>query len=222
MSENALILRRLRPVALLATAILLAGCGGDTGSDATDDEAPDSPSASSSASASASESPSEASSTSSPSAAASSSSAASPDPGCAEPPAEVAFTQGSATVDVPEGPHAGQHTLTIRAADDTNYFDPTGGSLYTFEGAWEADDAGAGLELSIDDPVCTDNGFLAITFEERSVRYVDALRSACRNTLTSLNETGVAGSFTCTGLDLLTGEGQPTTLDASGTFILTP
>jgi hypothetical protein len=206
--------------ALIVAGALLAGCGGDTDSNGTDDQTSASPSASSSASESPSESSAEASE--SPSAATSSTAAAAPEPGCTKPAAKVLFTQGSATVNVPDGPNAGQYTLTINAADDANYFDPTGGSLYTFAGAWDTDDKNPGLDLSIDDPVCNENGFLGITFEHGSVRYADAVHSECRNTLTSLNETGVAGTFECKGLDLFLGEGRPATIDASGTFTLTP
>jgi hypothetical protein len=142
-------------------------------------------------------------------------------PGCAPPTEErVVFESGAATLTVKTGPAAGHYSLRI-SRDGDNQLDTRYDFGYVFQGTWGGGRK-PGLDLSIDDPVCDENGFLGITFDRGKVRYADGSHTDCKNTVDSLGPAGVSGSFVCKKLDIFEGTGYPRTVNASGTFILTP
>jgi hypothetical protein len=184
----------LAACSLTVCAALAAGCGGDDGSAGT--EADDAPSPTTSASPSAT--------------------SASPSKDeCAPPAQDVAFTRGTATLEVTAGPDVGRHDLSLDGSAE-NGFAASDGEI---TGTWQSADGQAVLFIDIEgvDP-CDPDAFTSIgTRGPGGPLFVDSSHTACTVELSSLGPRGVVGTFDCSGM---TGGGEGLERDAHGTFSL--
>ena len=139
-----------------------------------------------------------------------------PASGCTPPTKDVAYTGGSASLDVTAGPDQGHYDLALDMTG-TNGFAADDREI---TGNWLSDDEQSVLFIDIEgaDP-CTPDAFVSIGTQGKSGPiFVDSSHTACSVELSSLGEEGAEGTLSCTGL---TGGGEGLERDVQGTFTLT-